>query len=70
MHSYKYNKLRNEKHKAKRAERQKAPISHAKRAYMNKIIQGKENDTEKTEPIKDFRFLEKLRLSIRRSVFR
>ena len=63
-------KKRDEKRKAKRLERQKAAISHAKRAYMDKILKGRENDTEKTEPIKDFRFLEKLRLSIRRSVFR
>lgn len=70
MQSWKSKKLRDERRKAKRMERQKVAISHAKREYMDKILKGKENDTEKTEPIKDFRFLEKLRLSIRRSVFR
>ena len=68
MHSWKYNKLRLEKHKAKRIERQKAAISHAKRKYMDEIIKGK--SAEETGPMVDSRFLEKLRLSIRRSVFR
>ena len=68
MHSWKQKKLRDEKHKAKRVERQRAVISHAKRKYMDEIIKGK--SAEETKPMVDTRFLEKLRLSIRRSVFR
>ena len=68
MHSWKQVKIRKEKHKAKRIERQRAAISHAKRKYMDEIIKGK--SAEETKPMVDTRFLEKLRLSIRRSVFR
>ena len=68
MQSWKVRKLRDEKRKAKRVERQKVAISHAKRKYMDEIIKGK--SSEESKPMVDSRFLEKLRLSIRRSVFR
>ena len=70
MQSWKQKKLHGEKHKAKRKKRQKAAISHANRNYMDKILKGKEDNTEQSKPIKDFRFLEKMRLVIRRSVFK
>ncbi len=67
MQSWKSKKLRDEKRKAKRVERQ---IIAKSRADSLKITGSKEVDKRMSEPIKDFRFLEKLRLSIRRSVFR
>ncbi len=70
MQSWKYKKLRDEKRKARRKKRKSVAISYANRNYMNKILKGKEDNTEKTGPVKDFRFLEKMKLVIRRSIFR
>jgi len=71
MQSWKQKKSRDEKHKAKRVERQKVAISHisnAKRKHMENIIKGK--SSEETKPMVDLRLLEKFKLSIRRSIFR
>lgn len=57
-------KKRDERHKAKRKTKI-YDVSHAGKEFIKQIIDGKEE-----AETKDFRFLEKLRLSIRRSVFR
>jgi hypothetical protein len=63
MQSWKQRKLHDEKIKARRKTKV-YDISHAGKEQMSKILEGKSNINE------DPRFLEKLRIAIRRSVFR
>jgi hypothetical protein len=63
MQSWKQKKYRDERRKTRRKAR-KCSISHATAGYMSNILQTKE------KILKADRFLEKMRLAIRRTVFK
>ena len=67
MHSWKQKKLRLEKCKAKRKIRRLAAISHTKKEYMDKILQGKE---EVGEIGYSSEFLARMKKLIWRNIFR
>lgn len=68
MHSWKYKKLKNEQRKARRKRRRLVAISHAKRDYMDKILQG-EKEVKKTGYINP-EFLARMKKIIWRNVLR
>lgn len=68
MHSWKYKKIKNEQRKARRKKRRLIAISHAKRDYMEDILQG-EKEIEKTGYINS-EFLARMKKIIWRNVFR
>ena len=71
MHSWRYKKLRDERRKAKRKERQSVYISHAKRSYMDKILQGKLESISLRKPLSfRQRMAEKLQSISFRNIFK
>ena len=67
MHSWKQKKLKSERKKARRKIRRLVAISHAKKEYMDKILQG-EKEVKNTGYSSEF--LARMKKLIWRNVFR